>query len=394
MPINYLDLRQQAKAEALKAKTALKQVEERRAVAAALLEQRASDLEAIRQSVADVAHLDPRLRCALPSSEPLTHAGGLPAAPTAYTLIAADGSQINPNAHAPLHYFLVNLGAIRLQGGGDQAPDVFTHSDLHVAEYTRSGGYSEEQVSLERDKGERKLVAELAESAAQQPIITLTDGPLELWGEKAAGYGDDKAFSEHLSEYLAMLEQLHQRGAATAGYVDKPRADLLVRMLEVLQLPEGSDAQALRARPLRGVTDAHLLRDLLQPGERSAVFGIQSQSAGRYFGHLALHFFYLNVGKPGAPWLARVEIPGWVASNPALLDALHAVVVSQSQILGSYTYPYVLHRAHEIALVKYEEHEQVAQLIINELRAMGVEPGELSQKQAAKNLPGRRRFTL
>ncbi|MCW5876929.1 MAG: DNA double-strand break repair nuclease NurA [Anaerolineales bacterium] len=394
MPVNYIDLRQQARAEALKAKDALKQIEERRAQAAALLAQRADDLEAIRQRVAEAAQLDPRLRCALPTSEPLTHAGPLPAAPDAYTLIAADGSQINPNAHAPLHYFLVNLGAIRLRGGSAEAPDVFTHSELHVAEYTRSGGYSEELVSLERDKGERKLLAGLAEGAEQRPILTLTDGPLELWGEKAANYSGDKAFDEHLSEYLAALEQLHQRSAAAAGYVDKPRADLLVRMLEVLQLPEGADALALRARPLRGVTDAHLLRDLLQPGERSAVFAIQSQSAGRYFGHLALHFFYLNVGRPRAPWLARVEIPGWVAGDAAQLDALHAVLVAQNNVLGAYTYPYVLHRAHEIAVVKHEEHEQVAQLLINELRAMGVEPGELSQKQAAKNLPGRRRFTL
>lgn len=394
MPVNYLDLRQQARAEALKAKDGLRQVEERRALAAALLTERAEDLHAIRQQIEAAAQADPRLRCAIPVDEPLTHAAPLPMMPTAYTLIAADGSQINPNAHAPVHYFLVNLGGICLRGGSGEAPEVITRSDLHVAEYTRSGGYSEEQVSLERDKGERKLLAELASSETLQPVITLTDGPLELWGAKVIDTADNRAFEEHLTEYLAALEQLHQRGAATAGYVDKPRADLLVRMLEVLQTPTSAGAAELRQRPLRGVTDAHLLRDLLQPGQRSAVFAIQSQSAKRYFAHLALHFFYLNVGKPGAPWLARVEIPGWVASSQPLLDALHAVLVDQNGILGDYTYPYLLHRAHEIALVKFEEHEQVAQLLINELRAMGVEPGELSQKQAAKNLPGRRRFTL
>ncbi|MCW5873805.1 MAG: DNA double-strand break repair nuclease NurA [Anaerolineales bacterium] len=394
MPVNYLDLRQQARAEALKAKDGLRQVEERRAIAVALFNQRAEDLQAIREQVEQAAQADPRLRCAIPVDEPLTHAEPLPAMPATYTAIAADGSQINPNAHAPVHYFLVNLGAIRLHGGSGDAPEVHTRSDLHVAEYTRSGSYSEEQVSLERDKGERKLLAELASNESAAPIITLTDGPLELWGAKMIDTADNRAFEEHLTEYLAALEQLHQRGAATAGYVDKPRADLLVRMLEVLQLPTGASAVEMRERPLRGVTDAHLLRDTLQPGQRSAIFAIQSQSAKRYFGHLALHFFYLNVGKPGAPWLARVEIPGWVASNKALLDALHAVLVNQNSILGDYTYPYLLHRAHEIALVKFEEHEQVAQLLINELRAMGVEPGELSQKQAAKNLPGRRRFTL
>ena len=59
---------------------------------------------------------------------------------------------------------------------------------------------------------------------------------------------------------------------------------------------------------------------------------------------LALHFFYLNVGAENDDYLARVEIPAWVAENPAQLDTLHAVLISQCRMLGPRPYPYLLHR--------------------------------------------------
>jgi hypothetical protein len=58
-------------------------------------------------------------------------------------------------------------------------------------------------------------------------------------------------------------------------------------------------------------------------------------------------------------------------------------------VMGSRPYPYVLHRAHEAALVKLEEKDQVTQMIVNELQRRGVEVGEMSYKQSAKDLRGR-----
>jgi hypothetical protein len=140
---------------------------------------------------------------------------------------------------------------------------------------------------------------------------------------------------------------------------------------------------------LRGVTDIDLYRTLLKPGERSAVFATQSQSARQYKDSLALHFFYLNVGRARHNWLARIEIPAWVVTDRAKLDALHAVLINQCQAMGSRPYPYLLHRAHETAVVTMEEREQVAQMINLELRRHGIEPGEQSQKQQSKELQGR-----
>jgi hypothetical protein len=72
-----------------------------------------------------------------------------------------------------------------------------------------------------------------------------------------------------------------------------------------------------------------------------------------------------------------------------MLDGLHAVLVSQCRTLGSRSYPYLLHRAHETAIVSLQEKEQVTQMIALELRRRGVQVGEMSQKQALKGVSGR-----
>jgi hypothetical protein len=59
--------------------------------------------------------------------------------------------------------------------------------------------------------------------------------------------------------------------------------------------------------------------------------------------------------------------------------------------MGARPYPYILHRAHEIAVVKFEEKQQVEQMLELELRRAGGELGSPSNKQSAKDLPGKTR---
>ena len=138
------------------------------------------------------------------------------------------------------------------------------------------------------------------------------------------------------------------------------------------------------ARCWRGWRDSHLFSEL-GPGERSAVFAIHSKSSGGFEGGLALHFFYLNVGGENHPSLSRVEIPRWVAENERLINLTQACLVSQSRHLGARPYPYLLHRAHEIAVISFDERDQLESMIANELRRHGVEVGDRSNKQIAKN---------
>jgi hypothetical protein len=187
------------------------------------------------------------------------------------------------------------------------------------------------------------------------------------------------------------LSQLQSRDVTVAGYVDKPGADLVIRLLELTLLDVEQMKEVRKQHPLRGVTDRWLFNGILKSRERSAVFALQSSSRLRYTGSLSLHFFYLNVGGEKHPSIVRVEIPEWVAKDDAKLESLHSTLIQQCQVMGARPYPYILHRAHEIAVVSFEEKKQIEQMI-QQMQLNNQEPlDEISSKQSAKNLPARTR---
>jgi hypothetical protein len=357
-----------------------------------LLAQFADLPETLTEKVQRIVRMeDPNLRCALPAlkdPEPLNGCYGLPPLPAQASLAAADGSQISPNRHRSVEFALVNVGSIFMSLNNSSAPQFKIESTLLYDEPLNSAEsiLTDERVNLERDLKERACLSLLAASCPA-PVFTFTDGPIELWGAKD---GNEGAFSASLDAYQANLRALCALNAATCGYVDKPGANLVTRLLEIADLDDANLRQAKKYYPLRGVSDRNLF-DFLQPGERSAVFAMQSRSAQKYSDELALHFFYLNVGLPRHPWLARVEIPAWVAQDRPKLDGLHALLIQQCRVLGNRPYPYILHRAHETAVVTFDEAQQVEQMIINELYARGVVVGQASNKQATKDLPKRTR---
>lgn len=342
----------------------------------------------LAEKVERARQADPSLRCALPVGAPLGVSFDPPSAPVPLTLIAADGSQIAPDRHAAVLYSLVNVGTIVLRPGSGAAPEVSTESRLLFDEemYTESGVLSEEALALRRDLAERRALLEQATQAqaAAPPglVVTLTDGPVELWGAKESG---EQEYRRHLEQHKSILSQMAERGIVTAGYVDKPGADLVIRLLEIAMLTDEQMKDVRSQHPLRGVTDRWLFSKILNHGQRSVVFGLQSSSRPHYTGNLALHFFYLNAGDEKHPALARVEFPQWVAGDETMLNALHAALVEQCRLLGARPYPYLLHRAHEIAVVTFEEKRQVEQMLELELRRAGGEVGEPSGKQSAKN---------
>jgi hypothetical protein len=351
-------------------------------------------LDALKARVESAKTVDANLRCAVPLNETLDSSVPPPALPERATLIAADGSQINPSRHEQVEFGLVNAGGIVMRLNSGESTLLHTDSVLmYDDELFRDGvPLSEGMVALERDLRERSLLAELAKDY-DPPVVTFTDGPIELWGARDGQ--EAKAFAESLERYKGVLSRLQSRAVVTAGYVDKPASDLVVRLLELALAPK--DMEDLRNfRPLLGVTDRFLFGDknnlLLKPGQRSAVFSIQSSSAKNYQGVLSLHFFYLNAGADeDHPHIARVEIPRWVADDPSLLGLLHAVLVDQCRIMGARPYPYLLHRAHETAVVSNEEKTQVERMLIQELHNQGVDVEDGSNKQSAKDLPGRSR---
>lgn len=397
MAINYQQIYDRVHEIGAKEGSRRKALEERRALARQLLAAFAGETEALRNKVERIASdHDPNLRCALPLDERLDAHAAQPSLPGQATLIAADGSQINPDRHAAIQFGLVNVGAIVMRTQSGLAPEVVTDSELLFDEalLTSSGApLTEGLLALRRDLSERRALDELSRDLPA-PVITFTDGPMELWGGRDPESA--RAFQENLEQYRTVLSRLQSRGVVTAGYVDKPFSELVVRLLEVAMLPENEIKQVGAFRPLRGVSDRWLFGNsqdpLLQPGERSAVFAIQSGSTRNYTGQLALHFFYLNVGTEKHPWPVRVELPRWVADDHESLDRLHAVLVEQCRIMGSKPYPYLLHRAHEAAVVSLDDRKQVEQMLSLELQRSGGELDEGSSKQFHKDQPGKTRY--
>ena len=396
MPINYQQIHVRIKEIGAGARERKKTLDERRKKARDLLTAYASELDFLHSKVDAAKQADANIRCAYPLDESLASSHPAPGEASDAVLIAADGSQINPDRHAAVQFGLVNVGAISMKLNSGETPEIFTESELLYGDDLLPNGIpmSDGMVALRRDLAERKKLDDLSKTFKGQ-VVTFTDGPIELWGAKGE---DANAYAEFIQKYLTTLSRLQTRGVITAGYVDKPSADLVVRLLEIASAPVGRDNISTNLRdyhPLRGVSDRWLFgerRDpLLGPGERSAVFGIQSSSEKNYKGALSLHFFYLNVGTDGHPWPVRVEIPKWVADDKTGLDLLHSVLVSQCRMMGSKPYPYLLHRAHETAVVKMEEKQQIEQLLTLELRHNNEEVDDGSYKQSAKDLPGKTR---
>ncbi len=82
-----------------------------------------------------------------------------------------------------------------------------------------------------------------------------------------------------------------------------------------------------------------------------------------------------------------------MAQSKEKLDLLHATLLKQCGILGTQPYPYVLHRAHEVALVRFVEQEELNRMVAGELMSRGFSMGEDSTKSENKgSMSPRRRY--
>jgi hypothetical protein len=387
MPVNFQQVRQKIHEAGLKAPERQEQRKLLLDQALGALAKHQRDLDGLREKVDRVTNHVPSLRCAKPAGEHLTFTHAAPPLPPKACLLAIDGSQIIPSRHDQVEFGLINLGVLILPLGGLGQIQEEIESQLLFDEdlTTDHGRLSEQQISLRRDLRERVHLAELAETLSK-PLFTFTDGPLELWfGPETQPENESTSLKKTRDQYIDALVKLYASGACTAGYIDKPGSDLLLRLLEVADLDESNLNRSWRGGKYHLLRDIDLFQRLLQPGERSAVFAIHSRPTKAYTGPVALHFFYLNVGRPEKPWLARVEIPRWVVDNADMLDQLHALLLYECNKLGNRPYPYILHRSHEIAVVKMEEKKQLEQMLA---QSVGIFDGG-TYKQGLKDSGGR-----
>jgi hypothetical protein len=404
MPINYQEIYTQIKEVGKGAKERKQKKEDAQKLAQKLLDTYSSDLDFLRSKVDSAKAADANIRCAVPLDEALASSyptpdlssleGSVPA-----TLIAADGSQAIADRHSPVQFCVINVGGIVMKPNSGETPSVEVESELFFGDAIEENGLTTDGgVALRRDLAERSVIEKMSKGL-KGSIVSFTDGTLEIF--RAKDVDNASMYRNTVDKYISVLSRLQGRGIISAGYIDKPSSSLVVKLLELTQITIPEEMEKLRnAPPLKYVTDRWLfgynnkLFQLLPPGHRSAVFKVQSNAEKCYKGVLELHFFYLNVGTEGHPWPVRVEIPRWVVDDKKQLDMLHAVLVEQCKILGGQPYPYMLNRAHEIAVVKNEEKQQITQLLQMELKQQGEEVGDASHKQANKDTlsVGRKRY--
>lgn len=334
---------------------------------------------------------------AIPTGEAVNEAFPLPPVPARYNVIAADGSQIYPDRHGVALYYLINIGSIVFRCGLPQAPSIASQPEVFYEDedlYEDEGGQKPKvKIDAERDRAELAELARLAETEASQAAsVALLDNGLLLYISLQL---DDRALIEMLlRRYTEQLDRLRESGAAVAGVVDRPRAASVVRLLHLNELAfqEITDEALRRLGAWERLTDGALF-EFLKPGERSALFVHASPANELYYTpyHHTLYLFYVNAGRTGKSSLLRVEVPEWVARDPQRLNLVHLALVEQSRVSDGF--PYVLMRAHELAVVTLPERRSFDEMVMGSLIRQRLRPG-ISQKAQGKAWTGaaRRRY--
>lgn len=309
--------------------------------------------------------------------EPIDLQAPLPAIPKDYTVVASDGSLIEPDRHSPAYYFLINVSTVLLRYGQEpraimqNAPELgYRPEELYVSLGDREVPLQGGLLRIKRAIAETERLAALLVKVREDgmPLIGLQDGTLILWMPEGRGMDEGQLREVMLKPFLAELERLRTAELPIASYVSRPRSAEVANLLRVAVCPK-AEVDCRRHCPQRsrknpaecdkvgGVSDLQLFAALpLEPGQRSALFVHQSPVMAQYLDH-RVHFFYLNVGAE----IARVEVPEWVARDSGKLALVHALVYEQARRGGGY--PRALTEAHEKAVIGVAEREQCERMI-------------------------------
>ncbi len=385
MPLNYASVDNNASHYAEEAQNWLIECKNIAGQLNSLYDEAVSDPEHLRQIIEEAQKRKSSLYLAKPLQEDPLQSFCAPSLPQNYTLLSADGSQIVPNRHRALQFGLINIGLLTVSFGSGQPPEIKLVSELleHKEIIDEDGNLaSEDDIALVRDLRERTLIRDQITPQFTRPILTVTDGPLDIFYR--SDIQDKKRAQSAQRDVYLLDQQLQQQGILSAGYIDKPGSSMLHNMLEIYK-EVGFEPK--REPEKRRISDRLLLGNRIKPGERSAVFEIISKHRGDVVDRLRVAFFYLNVSTvPDYPWLARVEIPYWISEQPELVGLIHAILFADAQVLDSHPYPYSLHRAHELAVVKQAEYEEIENLLLAKFPEGSEITGYRSNKDFLKGL--------
>lgn len=346
-------------------------------------------------------------------TESLNNVYLLPPKPQAYTVAAADGSQLDVDRHEMPMCYMVNTGRAVLRYGPsphaalESSPRLFyEEADLFIQDGIHRVPVQGSRLAARRDVEEGKALVQLVERQGEdepllalvdgtspagsmvvpsKALLALVDGTLIRWNLESA---EQFVREQFLREYLASLTRLRELGVAVAGYISRPGSGELAGTMRISICPderancrycstlnpEGKGA----CSKFDGFVDRHIFERLVD-GERSAVFCSMSKINIQMYGEHCIHFFYLAVGGE----VARVEVPKWVASDKSKLDLVHAILYDQC--LKGQGYPVALARAHEKAVITAVDRRCFLDMLHTMLEREGL-PVELSRKSISKQV--------
>jgi len=359
--------------------------------AAALLDACHEHWQAVQEAVATA---QPR-RLVAKMREPPATTHAAPERPSPITVVATDGSQIYPDRHVEPPFFLLNVSQVAFQYGTTEDALLAATPSLHFREPLADrfdavlDTIPTELVSALRDELELSQLLDAATTAhvPDRPLVALADGTLIRW--MIRGMDNETLEDELIARYTEYLEGFRDEGLALASYVSMPASTEIVNLLRFVggdlgAAPPEISMDVPETLRLDGLLDRHVLATELAPGERSAVFGSASHIQGEYPTGTDISFFYLKVPGPGGGELGRIEVPRWVADDPALLDRVHATVLQECR--KGEGYPLALSEAHERAVVRTSEREAFFRLMERRLREAGLGPTG-SRKRRSKQRP-------
>jgi hypothetical protein len=305
-----------------------------------------------------------------------------PPPPAEFTVIAADGSQIDVDRHRAARCYLINIGSVVLDYGSspgatlDSFPRLYSEDEELVIAPSGAGGREQPVegtlLAIKRSVEEcRHLAATAAELPADSQAVALIDGSLILWGLVSKDYPEfviEALLERGFIHYLDEMRRLNQdRRLAIASYISFPRSTDVINALRVAICPHDvpdcdrycidTPSGKRECDAVAGVQDRELFSALLNEGERSTLFISSSSIVRKRYGVHRVHFFYLRVDDE----IARIEVPGWVAVDKNLLKLVHTLVLDQCR--RGHGYPVALSEAHEQAVVTGADRENFQKLL-------------------------------
>jgi hypothetical protein len=388
MPLDLLDLSSQVRQ--MGEQLARRRADEQRQLE--LLDAMLSDYRDRWEELADLAE-SVQERVAVPTG-PLDERVPPHPRPSAYTAMATDGAEIDPDRHGGSgEFYLINVGRVRIPYGQPErevelrSASTLGYTDEHLfivdpRDPRRQVPMRDRHLDALRTVEELRALADLAVAESKSghaPAVALVDGTLlfSVLEERPRDFLRNRFYTD----FVAQLERMRHLRVPVAAYASRSRGIDLVHLFRAVcgSTPLTCDVcGGAHACALRGLNDAHLVGRWLQRWERSALFRVRSNVHDPFYGGHRVYFFLLNTGDE----LARVEIPEWVARDQSLLNVLHAVLVDQCT--KGFGYPAVLARADDRAVISLGDRDVLDTLVQQELARQGVvarPSAKLSRKQ-------------